>query len=84
MVYLLWPQLHLCDPGRVHHGFGPAQVLYQALPLRRQAHKAAALGVEGGVDPVLKVLGRRYFRPLLFLLAEHPQVLEGNSLPALK
>lgn len=23
-VYLLWPQLHLCDPRRVHHGFGPS------------------------------------------------------------
>lgn len=46
VVYLLWPQLHLCDPGRVHHGFGPAQVLYQALPLGRQAYEAAMLGVK--------------------------------------
>lgn len=58
VMYLLWPQLHLCNPGRVHHGSGPAQVFYQALPLRWQAHEAAALGVKRGVDTVLKVLGR--------------------------
>lgn len=83
-AYLLWPQLHLCDPGRVHHRLGPAKVLYQALPLRWQAHKAAVLGIEWGVDAVLKVLGRWYFRPLLFLLAKHPQVHVGDSLPASK
>lgn len=57
-AYLLGPQLHLGDPGRVHHGSGPAEVLYQALPLRWQAHKAAVLGIERGVDTVLEVLGR--------------------------
>lgn len=84
VVYLLWPQFHLCDPGRVYHGFGPAQVLYQTLPLGRQAHKAAVLGIKWGVDTMFKVLGRWYLRPLLFLLAKHPQVHEGNSLPASK
>lgn len=84
MAYLLWPQLHLCDPRGVHHGFGPAQVLYQALPLCGQAHEAPPLGVEGRVHAVLEVLGRRYFGPLLFLFAEHPQVHRGDSLPPLK
>lgn len=84
VIYLFWPQLHLCDPGGVHHGSGPAQVLYQALPLGRQAHKAAALGVKWCVDTVLKVLWRWYFRPLLFLLAKHPQVHKSGSLPASK
>lgn len=81
VLYLLWLQLYRGDPGGVHHRLGPAQVLYEALPLGRQAHEAAPLGVEGGVNPVLKVLWRRDLGPLLFLLAEHPQVREGVSLP---
>lgn len=84
MVYLLWPELHLCDPGRVDHGFGPAQVLYQALPLGWQAHKATVFGVKWGVNTVFKILGRWYLRPLLFLLAKHPQVHKGDSLPTSK
>lgn len=42
------------------------------------------LGVKWGVDTVLKVLGRWYLRPLLFLLSKHPQVHKGGSLPASK
>lgn len=83
-AHLLWPQLHLRDPGRVHHGFGSAKVLYQALPLRWQAHKAPMLGIERGVDTVLEVLGRWYFRPLLLLFAKHSQVHQGDSLPTSK
>lgn len=84
MMYLLWPQFHLCDPRGVYHGFGPAQVLYQALPLCRQTHETPPLGVERGMDAVFEILGRWYFRPLLFLLAEHPQVHRGDSVPSWK
>lgn len=73
-MYLLWFELHWCYPGWVDHGPGPPQVFYDAVPLGWQAHEAATLGVERRVDPVLKVLWRRYFRPLLFLLAEHRQL----------
>lgn len=83
-AYLLWPQLHLCDPGRIHHGFGPAQVLYQALPLGWQAHKASLLGVEWGMDTVFEIFGGWYFRPLLFLFAKHPQAHQGGSLSSSK
>lgn len=84
IMYLLWPQLHLCDSRGVHHGFGPAQVLYQALPLCRQAHETPPLGVEWGMDAVFEILGRWYFRPLLFLFAEHLQVHRGDSVPSWK